>query len=219
MLAAFVLSLAHTAAVHFGDIPDPVSGAKSPANLPAAQQMIDILALLEEKRGVQQGFEYVASDRVLLTYEVPLNEIVLDFYDRLMAGLESLPGVGAVALAGSLPPEAGQRRPQYEVAGRPPVDEGNRPRVPALRISPAYFRTLGATVLSGREFRNTDGLSGNPVVIVNERFAAEHWPEETALGRRLRLFAMSELTADDQPFVVLYQAPYAVPLYRQEAQP
>jgi hypothetical protein len=47
--AAFVLSLTHTAAVHFGDIPDPVSGATAPANLPAAQQMIDILALLEEK--------------------------------------------------------------------------------------------------------------------------------------------------------------------------
>ena len=47
--AAFVLSLAHTAAVHFGDIPDPVSGQKSEVNLPAAQQMIDILALLEEK--------------------------------------------------------------------------------------------------------------------------------------------------------------------------
>ena len=46
---AFVLSLAHTAAVHFGDVPDPVSGSKSQANLPAAQQMIDILALLEEK--------------------------------------------------------------------------------------------------------------------------------------------------------------------------
>jgi len=46
---AFVLSLAHTAAVHFGDVPDPVSGSKIEANLPAAQQMIDILALLEEK--------------------------------------------------------------------------------------------------------------------------------------------------------------------------
>jgi hypothetical protein len=46
---AFVLSLAHTAAVHFGDVPDPVSGSTSQANLPAAQQMIDILALLEEK--------------------------------------------------------------------------------------------------------------------------------------------------------------------------
>src|SRR2546426_967935 len=42
-----------------------------------------ILKLLEEKRGVQKGFEYVAANRVLLTYEVPLNEIVLDFYDRL----------------------------------------------------------------------------------------------------------------------------------------
>ena len=46
---AFVLSLAHTAAVHFGDVPDPVSGAKADVKLAAAQQMIDILALLEAK--------------------------------------------------------------------------------------------------------------------------------------------------------------------------
>src|SRR5215475_4996975 len=42
-----------------------------------------ILALLEEKRGEQKKFEYIGSGRVMLTYEVPLNEIVLDFYDRL----------------------------------------------------------------------------------------------------------------------------------------
>jgi GTP-binding protein LepA len=42
-----------------------------------------ILPLLEEKRGVQKKFEYIAANRVMLTYEVPLNEIVLDFYDRL----------------------------------------------------------------------------------------------------------------------------------------
>jgi GTP-binding protein LepA len=42
-----------------------------------------ILKLVEEKRGVQKGFEYVAPGRVLFTYEMPLNEIVLDFYDRL----------------------------------------------------------------------------------------------------------------------------------------
>ena len=47
--AAFVLSLAHTAAVHFGDIPDPATGQPAEMNLPAAQQMIDILSLLEEK--------------------------------------------------------------------------------------------------------------------------------------------------------------------------
>ncbi|MGB7921906.1 MAG: translation elongation factor 4 [Pyrinomonadaceae bacterium] len=42
-----------------------------------------ILPLLEEKRGVQKKFEYIAATRVMLTYELPLNEIVLDFYDRL----------------------------------------------------------------------------------------------------------------------------------------
>jgi len=45
----FVLSLAHTAAVHFGDVVDPVSGEKMEPNPPAAQQMIEILGLLEEK--------------------------------------------------------------------------------------------------------------------------------------------------------------------------
>ena len=42
-----------------------------------------VLALVEEKRGVQKGFEFVSTQRVLLTYELPLNEVVLDFYDRL----------------------------------------------------------------------------------------------------------------------------------------
>ena len=42
-----------------------------------------ILALLEEKRGTQLGFEYMAAGRVMLTYRLPLAEIVLDFYDRL----------------------------------------------------------------------------------------------------------------------------------------
>jgi GTP-binding protein LepA len=42
-----------------------------------------ILKLVEEKRGRQKNFEYVTATRVMLTYELPLNEIVLDFYDRL----------------------------------------------------------------------------------------------------------------------------------------
>jgi GTP-binding protein LepA len=43
----------------------------------------EILKLLEEKRGNQKKFEYIGTGRVLLMYELPLNEIVLDFYDRL----------------------------------------------------------------------------------------------------------------------------------------
>jgi GTP-binding protein LepA len=42
-----------------------------------------ILDLCQEKRGIQKAMEYVSKDRVLITYELPFNEVVLDFYDRL----------------------------------------------------------------------------------------------------------------------------------------
>ncbi len=42
-----------------------------------------ILKLLDEKRGIQRGFEYIGEKRVMLTYDVPLLEVVLDFFDRL----------------------------------------------------------------------------------------------------------------------------------------
>lgn len=47
--SAFIMSLATTAAVHFGDIADPNTGNRAEANLPAAAQMIELIALLQEK--------------------------------------------------------------------------------------------------------------------------------------------------------------------------
>ena len=70
----FVLSLAHTAAVHFGDIPDPTTGQTSEANVPAASQMIEILSLLEEKtRGNLTAEERQLLDQIL--YELRLRFI------------------------------------------------------------------------------------------------------------------------------------------------
>ena len=42
-----------------------------------------LIKLCEERRGLQQKIEYVSQDRVMLVYELPLNEVVLDFYDKL----------------------------------------------------------------------------------------------------------------------------------------
>jgi len=73
---AFVLSLAHTAAVHFGDVPDPVSGARGEANLPAVQQMIDILALLDEKtRGNLTAEERQLLEQVLFELRLRFVEV------------------------------------------------------------------------------------------------------------------------------------------------
>jgi len=61
-------------------IREPVITAKILTN---EEYVGGILKLVEEKRGKQLNFEYVTPTRVMLTYELPLNEIVLDFYDRL----------------------------------------------------------------------------------------------------------------------------------------
>jgi GTP-binding protein LepA len=62
------------------EIREPIITAKILTN---EEYVGGIFKLVEEKRGKQLNFEYVTPTRVLLTYELPLNEIVLDFYDRL----------------------------------------------------------------------------------------------------------------------------------------
>ncbi|HEV3062971.1 MAG TPA: DUF1844 domain-containing protein [Vicinamibacterales bacterium] len=76
---AFVLSLASTAAIHFGDLPDPVSGEAAEPNLEGASQMIEILSLLEQKtRG-----NLTAEERQLI--EQVLYELRMRFVEA-MAG-------------------------------------------------------------------------------------------------------------------------------------
>jgi hypothetical protein len=67
----FVLSLASTAAIHFGDMPDPITGQRSEVNLEGAAQMIEILALLDQKtRGNLTAEERQILEQVL--YELRL---------------------------------------------------------------------------------------------------------------------------------------------------
>jgi GTP-binding protein LepA len=51
--------------------------------LTPAEHVGGILQLCQDKRGIQKTMEYLASDRVLVTYDLPFNEVVLDFYDKL----------------------------------------------------------------------------------------------------------------------------------------
>jgi hypothetical protein len=73
---AFVLSLASTAAIHFGDLPDPVSGERAVSNLEGATQMIEILALLEQKtRGNLTAEEREVLNQVLYELRMRLVEV------------------------------------------------------------------------------------------------------------------------------------------------
>ncbi len=108
------------------------------------------------------------------------------FFDSLTARMEAIPGVESIATADTLP-TWGARRLPYELAGASAVDERLRPKVAAVTVSPNYFRTVGAPLLSGREFAAADGGSAPPVAIVNQRAASAFWPGREPLGMRIRL--------------------------------
>lgn len=117
----------------------------------------------------------------------PRDEDQLSFHDRLKARLDALPGVGVSSISVTMPTGGAIGFP-YELEGRPPVDERQRPSLNLLVISPDYFRAMDLKALRGRFFNAADGTAGPPVTIVNQRFAEKFWPGEDPLGKRVRLF-------------------------------
>src|SRR5437879_13053685 len=71
-----------------------------------------------------------------------------------------------------------------KVHGRPPLPEGQNS--PNYRlVTPGYFRAMGIPLLHGRDFTERDTTNSTLVVIVNEAFARQVFPNETPLGQRL----------------------------------
>ena len=130
--------------------------------------------------------EIITASVVLPAARYPGPEAKIAFFDQLTARLAAIPGVESVAVADGIP---GLYAPRlgYEVASDRGPDEQPR-EVSALIINPDYFRTVGASVLSGRAFTDDDRASAVPVTLVNERFASQHWPGENPVGKHIRLF-------------------------------
>jgi ABC-type antimicrobial peptide transport system permease subunit len=66
------------------------------------------------------------------------------------------------------------------------IDGADFKSITTLVVAPGYFAALGSGIIRGRDFSRTDGTPGNAAVIVNERFAARHWPGQDAVGKRFQ---------------------------------
>jgi len=110
----------------------------------------------------------------------------LAFFHQLQTRLQALPGVEFAALTSNLP-AGGSITYNYELEGSPSSDARRRPDAEALIVSPEYFPSLEIRPVRGRTFTPQDGVTGVPVVIVNQSFAAKYFQKQDALGKRLRL--------------------------------
>jgi putative ABC transport system permease protein len=103
---------------------------------------------------------------------------------RVEEEVAALPEIRSAATSLYLPLQHIGMNLRFGIEGRPfrNVDQFN---ASSNVVSPGYFRTVGATLLRGRYFREDDGPASRGVLIVNETLAHEYWPGEDPLGKRL----------------------------------
>jgi predicted permease len=107
------------------------------------------------------------------------------FYERLYRRLSILPSSTSAALTDRVPLTGGQTPAPVAVVGRPVPPMSERPYANRHLVSPNYFRTLGIRMRAGRDFDERDSARVPHVVIINETFAARHFPGEDPIGRTL----------------------------------
>lgn len=102
---------------------------------------------------------------------------------RVREQLRGSAEVASIVGATNLPLERGINFPMT-ISGRPDAFEG---AVEWRAVTPGYFRTLGIRIVTGRLFDDRDVEGGPPVVIVNEAFVREYFPDENPIGQRLEI--------------------------------
>ncbi len=109
------------------------------------------------------------------------------FYERLLARMEALPGVTSASATFALPLSGVNPSVGFAKEGEPVDPARPFPYGIDLRIvRPNYFRTMGIGLLAGRDFDGRDKLDAPQVAIINEAFAALHFPGQNPLGRHIK---------------------------------
>ncbi|UCE59729.1 MAG: ABC transporter permease [Phycisphaerales bacterium] len=110
----------------------------------------------------------------------------VDYFRSALAAIELLPGVNNVGAVNNLPLGGVKSRCGITLEGDGPGEPGSRDLTGYVVTAGDYFETMRIPLLSGRLFSDHDGPDST-VVLVNEHMARQFWPNQNALGRRLRI--------------------------------
>jgi putative ABC transport system permease protein len=136
---------------------------------------------------VDPGFEPrgVLTMRLTLPFErYQSEEAITSFFERLVEGVRSVPGVTAAAAASQFPPQEFSSM-QIEIEGAPATGT-TIPTTNTTIVSRDYFRTMGIPLVAGRVFDERDRPGAARAIVVNEAFAARYLSARPPIGARAR---------------------------------
>lgn len=144
------------------------------------------MTIVSAETGVRDPDRMLVGSMRLPSDKYPTPAARFGYFDRVEQQLKTVPGIEGEAIATTLPVKSqGLRTVEIEIEGRPPLGEAHA-SVQSLRANSDYFKVVGASAISGRDFTDNDRATATPVAIVNQSFAARYWPGEQPLGKRLR---------------------------------
>ena len=149
---------------------------------------------------VEPGFD--ASHALTLQFRLPNSKytsdaMIADMFTRTLEEIRRVPGVEDAALVRATPLNGNGESYPYFLADKPIADPQAAPTAQMNIISPGYFATLHIRRLAGRDFTTEDRANEAPVAIVNDQLARRAWPNESAIGKRIRL------GGDDAPWATI----------------
>jgi putative ABC transport system permease protein len=152
---------------------------------------------------VTPGFEVDGLTRMRLQLppsNYPTPEARQRFFDQLLPKVEAIAGVQRVAITTAVPP-LDHEEWRVIIGGSRNVEDGSRPFVSTVSVSPRYFETLGVDLLRGRGIENGDRTPGSANVVINQQMADHFFPGEDPIGRQLRFVPRAdEPDAPPQPW-------------------
>ena len=124
----------------------------------------------------------------------PDSAAITQFCDEFGRRASALPGVLDASVTTVFPPSIRWTQ-MFTIEGRP---ASRISEVPAARfgvVDAAYLRTMGMTLVEGRDFAESDTAASLPVALVNQEFVRQYFPDEDPIGRQIRLGAPPGLAA------------------------
>lgn len=110
----------------------------------------------------------------------------LVFYSQMLARVRAVPGVEAASFADFIPSGGGRRSTTISVENYTPRPQENMDVLNGV-VGTDYFKTMGTTLLAGREFTDRDSEGAPRTVIINEALARRYWPGQNALGKHMAI--------------------------------
>ena len=124
--------------------------------------------------------------------------------DDIMRRIEALPGVTSAFASNFVPLDAGGGSGRAIVDGRA-VPKGEEPTILFTAVTARLYKTIGLSILKGRDFTAGEGAGNTPVAVINETMSKKLWPDTDAVGRRFRL--VEDEDGPEEWFTVIGVAP------------